>query len=256
MNLLSYWGRLFGASFKEGFRVPEMTGSAGETRVSATLRYILDPEHYVIMDDLTLPTDTGTTQIDHVVLSRYGIFVVETKNMSGWIFGSSDQAKWTQVHYGRKTRFQNPMRQNYQHVKVVQEVLGVELSALYNVVAFVGSAEPRTPMPANVVWGVKSLKDRIGFIRENLFSQAQVDEFKTALENAAKSRTQETRRAHVQSVKANLAARAASAPDCPRCGEQMRERVNRKTGDKFWGCARFPKCRGTKVFAQPDPVEE
>lgn len=68
---------------------------------------------YVRFHDVMLPTPDGTTQIDHVFVSRFGVFVVETKNMAGWIFGSERGRRWTQVlPGGRKTSFQNPLRQN------------------------------------------------------------------------------------------------------------------------------------------------
>ena len=79
--------------------------------------------------------------------------------MRGWIYGGAKQSKWTQVIYGRKSGFQNPIKQNYKHVKALQEILcveGVEESCLHNVVAFVGLAVPKTAMPANVNWGVRS----------------------------------------------------------------------------------------------------
>jgi hypothetical protein len=94
-------------------RSPSVIGAAGERRVNATLSRNLDAQDYILLENLTLPTTQGTTQIDHIVLSRFGIFVVETKNMSGWIFGGESQARWTQVMRGHKAQFQNPLHQNY-----------------------------------------------------------------------------------------------------------------------------------------------
>jgi hypothetical protein len=68
-----------------------------------------------------LPSQGSTTQIDHVLVSVYGIFVIETKNMKGWIFGDERSAQWTQSIFGKKSRFQNPLRQNYRHVKALAE---------------------------------------------------------------------------------------------------------------------------------------
>lgn len=99
-----------------------------------------------MLKDLTLPSRGGTTQIDHVVVSRFGIFVIETKNMKGWIYGSADQAQWTQVIYRHKSKFQNPIRQNYKHVKAIQELLDVEVHNLHSVVAFIGSGVPKTAL--------------------------------------------------------------------------------------------------------------
>ncbi len=100
---------------------PSAVGAAGERRVNKYLNKTLNAEHYTLLKDLTLPTGDGTTQIDHVVLSQHGIFVIETKNMSGWIFGTEKQKRWTQTKGRRKTPFQNPLRQNYLHVKTIQD---------------------------------------------------------------------------------------------------------------------------------------
>lgn len=63
------------------------------------------------------------TQIDHIVVSNYGIFCIETKSYWGWIFGNVNDEYWTQVIYRHKERFYNPMRQNYGHMKSIKEIL-------------------------------------------------------------------------------------------------------------------------------------
>ena len=87
---------------------PGSKGMRGEAKVNSALRNRLDEHEYQVLTDLTLPSGTGTTQIDHVVVSRFGLFVIETKNMKGWIYGSPFQAQWTQVIYRHKSQFQNP----------------------------------------------------------------------------------------------------------------------------------------------------
>lgn len=119
-------------------------GAIGELRVNTSLRARLAADDYKILHDLTLPTRNGTTQIDHVVISRFGIFVIETKNMKGWIFGSANQAEWMQVVFRRKSKFQNPIRQNFSHMKAVEGLLRIPLHKLHGVVAFVGSASPKS----------------------------------------------------------------------------------------------------------------
>lgn len=65
---------------------------------------------------IIIPSSRGSTEIDHLIVSPYGLFVVELKDRSGWIFGNETEAHWTAVHYQNKFRFQNPLRQNYGHV--------------------------------------------------------------------------------------------------------------------------------------------
>src|SRR5690554_4348592 len=106
-------------------RSPWFKGWFGEQLVRLFAHYQLDRQTYRRLHDVTLTTPDGTTQIDHVFVSPFGIFVVETKNMSGWIFGGEKQAQWTQQIYKRRFRFQNPLRQNYKHLKALEAALGV-----------------------------------------------------------------------------------------------------------------------------------
>ncbi|EAQ96911.2 Nuclease-related protein domain protein [Congregibacter litoralis KT71] len=101
-------------------------GRVGEWAVQSKLGAGLDSSTYTVLQDVTLPTARGTTQIDHIVLSPFGIFVIETKNWSGALYGSLDQAKWTQAFgRGKKVSVQNPFRQNYAHVKAVVRSVGI-----------------------------------------------------------------------------------------------------------------------------------
>jgi len=204
---------------------PSVIGAAGERRVNATLSRKLDEQDYTLLEDLTLPTLQGTTQIDHIVLSRFGVFVIETKNMSGWIFGGESQARWTQVIRRHKSQFQNPLRQNYLHVRVVQDLLGIRLDQLENLVAFVGSAEPKTEMPWNVFWSRGDLYNYVASQRVVRFTDAEVREFAHKLRNSTLQASKEQRRAHVQHVKEKVSQKKTDLTVCPRCGEKMIERT-------------------------------
>ena len=218
---------------------PGFKGAVGESRVNRGLQRFLPEDDYKVFADLTLPSRGGTTQIDHVVVSRFGIFVIEVKNMQGWIFGRADQAKWTQTIYQKKTRFQNPLRQNYKHVKAVQDALGIAEKQIHNLVVFAGSAEPRTQMPNDVSWSVKELSQSIISRRQVIFDEGQVAAFSDCLASGDLQTTREVRRAHIQHV--NEAKNA-----CPKCGAELVLRTNKKTNGQFYGCSQFPKCRGTR----------
>ncbi|PFC06082.1 nuclease-related domain-containing protein, partial [Bacillus cereus] len=64
-----------------------------------------------------------TTQIDHIVIAETGVFVVETKNYEGWIYGNEKAARWTQGIFRKKSSFQNTFRQNYKHIKAIEWVM-------------------------------------------------------------------------------------------------------------------------------------
>jgi hypothetical protein len=120
------------------WKYPYLMGLSGEKFVSRKLRG-LNPNQYKILNNLMLPSkgSLSTTQIDHVVVSNYGIFAIETKAYHGWIFGNANQEYWTQVIYRSKKRFFNPLRQNYAHTKAIENLLGAELKApIVSFVAF------------------------------------------------------------------------------------------------------------------------
>ena len=222
-------------------------GKLGEFKVNVGVTLLLDRKIYRLVKNVTLPVRGETTQIDHLVVSPYGIFVIETKNMKGWIFGQSNQAQWTQVIYRFKQRFQNPLLQNNMHVKAVRDLLGLEPDQVHNVVVFVGTCTFKTPMPAEVVHGVFSLA---GFIRAKRVLVFTEDEVRRFIEDILNKRLDpgfRTERTHVRNVKRRISDNAAdSGIACPRCGSVMVERLNRRTGERFLGCRRFPRCRGAR----------
>ena len=127
-------------------------GSSGEWMVCRGLNR-LDPLLYRQFHDLYLPRPdgNGTTQIDHIVVSPFGIFVIETKNYKGWIFGSEKQRQWTQQIYKAKHRFQNPLHQNLLHVKALKQFLGLPDDRFHPLVMFIGDTQFKTPLPGNVL---------------------------------------------------------------------------------------------------------
>ena len=127
-------------------------GWHGERAVSKGLSR-LDPATYQTFHNLYLPRPDGqgSTQLDHILVSPFGIFVIETKNYRGWIFGSEKQGHWTQQIYKRKSRFQNPLHQNHLHIRALMGFLDLPESAFHSVIFFIGDCQFRTPMPPNVL---------------------------------------------------------------------------------------------------------
>lgn len=106
----------------------------------------LDEAIYHRINNVTLPKNDGmTTQIDHIIVSQYDIFVIETKNYKGWIFGSEKQERWTQVTKGgKKFQFYNPIRQNDGHIKALSNLLRLDLSYFHGIIWFGPDSELKT----------------------------------------------------------------------------------------------------------------
>ena len=135
-------------------RSPRFKGWRGERAVQRLIAQRLNPLVYVDLHNVTLPTvGGGSTQIDHLIFSPHGVFVLETKNYQGWIFGTEKQREWTQQIFKKRSKFQNPLRQNYKHTKTLQDLLGLESEHVHSVIAFVGDCEFKTEMPPQVTKG-------------------------------------------------------------------------------------------------------
>jgi hypothetical protein len=146
------------AGFIAIFIIAKILGSArfkgwfGERAVARGLSR-LDPATYRAFHDLYLPRPDGqgSTQLDHIVVSGFGIFVIETKNYRGSIFGAEKQARWTQQISRQKNRFQNPLHQNDLHLRALADRLDLPRDAFLSVVFFIGDAQFKTPMPPHVL---------------------------------------------------------------------------------------------------------
>jgi restriction system protein len=222
---------------------PWFKGLCGEALVKAVARFRLPPEIYRPIHNVTLPTLDGSTQIDHIFVSQFGIFVVETKNMKGWIFGDEHQAQWTQKIYRKSFRFQNPLRQNYKHVKALETALDVPAEVIHSVVVFTGSAKLKTKMPVNVTRS-GGYVTYIKSFQEVVLSEADVQEAFTKIQTGRLAPTRETNREHVARLKTRSDPNAKRK--CPKCGSSMVLRTSNRgknAGNQFWGCSGYPQCR-------------
>jgi hypothetical protein len=101
-----------------------------ENKVGEALR-TLDPKSYVIFENVILPSNGNTahTEIDHIVVSPFGIFCIETKSHSGAIYAYKKNKAWTQYLAGQKFTFHSPHHQNYKHVKAIEALFKNKLNA-------------------------------------------------------------------------------------------------------------------------------
>ena len=152
------------------FRVYQLQ-NRGEVAVSNAITKNLTSAKYHLLNNITLPVNNETTQVDHILVSRYGIFVIETKHYKGWLFANPNSQYWTQVIFKQKFKFQNPIRQNDKHLRAVQSLLYfLPKEHIHSVVIFTGDAEFRTPKPA----GVFSIKGFLNFL--NAFTEEVISE--------------------------------------------------------------------------------
>ena len=171
--------------------------NTGEVLLMRSMQHHFAAPDYHLMNNVTLRLNDGTTQVDHILVSRFGVYVIETKHYQGWIFANPRQAKWTQVVYKLKSQFQNPVFQNYRHLRAVQDMLDfLPVKAIRSAVVFTGDAEFKTEIPDGVydidgfINYIKAQKEellslnRVQFCVGRLESNRLVLTFRTDIEHA------------------------------------------------------------------------
>lgn len=232
------------------FKSPTGKGVLGEFMVNTAAKFMLDKSVYHLIKNVTLPTEDGSTQLDHIIVSKFGVFVIETKNYTGWIFGDASQKMWTQKIFKKTSKFQNPLHQNYKHTKTLESALNLDPASVFSLIVFVGDSTFKTAMPENVV---KS-GDYIRFIKSKtkvVFVDDQVREIVNRIQSNRLTPSFKINRDHVNHVKAIVEQKSAQSliPEskpCPRCGNTLVPRKFKKgarAGESFWGCSGYPTCR-------------
>ena len=220
----------------------KIRGKCGEIRIARILKHL--PDEYTIFNDVYIQERGKSVQIDHIVLSPYGIFVIETKNFSGWVYGGEKSAEWTQNIYGTKFRFQNPLRQNYGHVKALQSLFGYPIQFFIPIVVFVGGASLKGYYPNHIVIYKKQLLKTIGQYQNIVLRD---DILYSAINRLSYSsfETTETSSIHIKQVKKDIKEKNAKIRQgiCPRCGGSLIYRKGKYGA--FYGCSNYPNCHYT-----------
>jgi hypothetical protein len=130
---------------------PRFRGDIAETRVRRLLASGLERNLYTVFNGLLLPSGGGTAQIDHLVVSRFGIFVIDSCYVRGWISGTEVQERWRQHFTWRAVRFPNPVHRNRLQVEALQRLLDFPAAAFHPLVVLVGHKGFKKRPPEGVV---------------------------------------------------------------------------------------------------------
>lgn len=231
---------------------PDNIGKAGEKRVARKLDWL--PKEYIILNDIMLPTQYGTTQIDHIVVSPYGIFVIETKNYKGWIFGHENSEEWKQSLLGKKRfwgwsseqhKFRNPIRQNQAHTRAIKRLMSeVGDFQIIPIVVFSDRADLKITTPNHIVVNWSSLRSAIKQYYTPCISDDEIKRIINKI-NSANIIDEHARESHASSVHLTQQRNQQLIANriCPQCHSTLVER-NGRFG-RFLGCSNYPKCKFT-----------
>ena len=125
----------------------------------------LSKNKYILLNDIMIKDESGTHQIDHLILSQFGIFVIEMKNYYGLIKGKEFDDKWCQYLGRNKNYFINPIHQNYGHIKSLSNLLKLDDRKFISIICFSNQTKLNVKSN-NVVTQVDLLKDEILKYRE------------------------------------------------------------------------------------------
>lgn len=216
-------------------------GAYAEDRVVRRLSRLT--EEYHVFNDVYIRSNGRSVQIDHVVISRYGVFVIETKNYKGWVYGSENSEHWTQNIYGYKYQLYNPIRQNASHVCAICNLLSITRDKTIPIVVFAGSATVRCSTNCHVVY-LSQLRRVIDGHKSVLFADDQVLQMIGKLTDALVT-DRNRHREHVQEVQRQVAEKERLEANgiCPRCHGQLVVREGRY--GHFIGCSNYPICKYT-----------
>lgn len=215
---------------------PRGKGAIGENRVKAVLGKDIIDQKYVI-NNLTVLYEGKSSQIDHVIISKTGIFVIETKNYAGQIYGQENQHEWTQVlSYGNvKNKFYNPIKQNKSHIYALGKVLG-RTDGFVSIIVF-PKAELRTET-TTPVGNLNILREIYNEHKEVIFSSPEVNEMYNKLLHL-KNNPEVSNRDHLANIKQMR--KNLDNNICPRCGKTLVLKSG-KYG-QFNGCSDYPRCK-------------
>lgn len=237
--LLLVFGAAYGISGS-----PKHKGEDGEQRVAKKLSNINikdGEEGYVINDLLFKTSDGNSCQIDHIFIRKNGVWVIETKNYSGAIYGHEADAFWTQVlAYGNiKNSFRNPIKQNKTHIFRLSEYLGAK-NIFKNLVVFSDKAD-LSHVQASWVVNEFYLEEVILSDNETILTNGQIISIYYALKKLGDERKIDIKE-HIENIRKKQ--EDVENGVCPRCGGRLVLR-NGKDGD-FFGCENYPKCKFKK----------
>ncbi len=218
-------------------------GQEGENEVQRIL-FRLPREKYIVLNDVLLPTGKGMTQIDHVIVSLYGVFVIESKNYKGKIYGTHDSEKWSQYINGEQYNFRNPIKQNLGHVMAIERVAHISGRAIIPLVVFTGSATLKV-LGCNEVVYDGMLYETICRYTDIFFTPEQMTQIAKIIDDKIEE-NRETKTAHINEVRERIVRwdEEIKAGQCPRCDGYLVRRKG-KYGD-FYGCSNYPSCKYTK----------
>lgn len=218
----------------------KIKGYIGERLVGKKLKK-LNKREYKVINNLLLKTTKGSTQIDHIVISKYGVFVIETKNYKGIIKGNEYDDNWNQILINKSETLRNPIKQNNGHIKALKDLIPeLRCKNIKSIILFTKRAKLKVNCETSVTYFNKVNKI-IKKCRSEEFTKEDIEKIYNKL-NELNVNSFKERKTHVKNVKRNIkqVKKSIRKNICPRCGGKLKKK--RGKYGKFKGCKNYPQC--------------
>ncbi len=242
-------------------RSPSVRGKIGEAKIASRLDRInfFGYKGHSLRNVYIPRADGKTSEIDLLYITTKGIFVIESKNYSGYIFGNDKQQNWTSTLYGGKTwyggrivnkyKFYNPIWQNNTHIKALKEYVGDV--ATFSFIVFGDDCElVDVSFGAGDIWvcheyELSGIMKKVLNSSDELYDEQTVERIYSKLLSCTNV-SEEVKQGHISDIH-----NAQTSDICPRCGGKLVLRTAKKganSGNQFYGCSNYPKCKYTKNY--------
>lgn len=240
------------------------TGKLGEYYTFDKLKTLQGYKKYLF--NCYLPKADGTTtEIDVIFLHESGVYVLESKNYSGWIFGNEAQQRWTQTlpvgrnKSAKKNSFMNPIIQNEVHLKWLRNYLGdTKKIPIHSYIVFSERCELKNVTVTSTVHHVIKREQLLNAIQQNAkivgncLSVQDIDMLYEKLYPLTQV-NKEQKQIHIENIRKKHVTMGQKEVEknkynrkCPRCGGELIIRTAKKgnrAGKQFWGCKNYPECK-------------
>lgn len=198
----------------------------------------LPKDKYKIFNNVLIKENDNTCQIDHIVVSQYGIFSIETKQYNGYITGNKYDKYWIRYAGKKKYYYTNPIRQNYGHKKALSLLLNIDESKILNIVCIPSNARLKIEHDGELV-RINALIDKIKSYTDVIIDNEDEIVDKIVISNITDIKI---KKEHIKNIRDNIIDKDINK--CPKCGCPL----IKKTGKygTFIGCSNYPKCKFVK----------
>ena len=219
-------------------------------QVDAATQYLIESDSYYVMSDVVLLTFEGLIQIDFIIVSRFGVFVVASFDQAGVIEGSESSNTWSQiVNKSEIHEFSNPSKQLRKNTETLRSLVNLDKKKIFSVVVFDRISGFASSMRARTTHGNEYI-EYIRTKRELLLTTKEIKNIVETIEAKRKKQGLVSGLKHLDTSN-QIGSILDNEEACPSCGSEMEIKVEKSgghAGQQYLRCVLYPTCRSTRTI--------